>query len=351
MSNKIQINIATPCHENWDQMNPIEQGRFCNSCNKAVIDFTNMSDRELAQFFKKPSTGGTCGRFLQEQLDRDITVAKKRLPWLRYFFQVAIPAMFLTKQGYSQGTPRLAVSEQKVDSPVKRMAAVNIKGQLQHSKLAGRIIDASDGLPVPYVTIRIKGSLNIIAADSAGYFSFEHPIFSGQVTLELSSIGYETIEEVYSITNAPLEIIMRRREVQLEPLVVTSELYVRRGCSFIAGGVNITQGVVISEDTTWKKVKSVVNWFAPTTRPIIFPNPVQRGRETTIELQNRSDEQLKIVVQTANGDVVNSLQYRLTKGTNRLQLPTSRTWAAGIYFIRFFNKKDKRVAVEKIVVH
>jgi len=351
MSKKIQINIPTPCHESWDQMNPVEQGRYCNSCNKAVIDFTNMSDRELAQFFKKPLTGGTCGRFLQEQLNRDIAIERKRIPWLRYIFQVAIPAMFLTKQGYSQGTPRLINREQKFESPVKKIAAVNKNDQLLSPRLRGRVIDSTNGLPIPYVTIRIKSSLNSIAADSAGNFRFEHPFVSNNITLEFSSIGYETFEKIYTVSNGPLEITMKRREVQLEPLVVTSELSVRGGCSIIAGGISTVRGMVISPDTTWKKLKSTINWFAPTAHPIIFPNPVQRGQETTIEWQSRSDEQLKVVVQTANGDVVNSLQFRLTKGNNRLQLPTGSTWAAGIYFIRFFNKKEKQVAVEKIVVH
>jgi hypothetical protein len=91
---KIQLSIPEPCHENWEAMTPGEKGRFCGSCQKTVVDFSGMSDRQIAEFFKKPA-GSVCGRFYNDQLDRDISIPKKRIPWLRYFFQFALPAFVL----------------------------------------------------------------------------------------------------------------------------------------------------------------------------------------------------------------------------------------------------------------
>src|SRR5688500_20214569 len=92
-----KINIAIPeaCHENWDKMKKEEKGKFCNSCQKTVVDFTNMSDRQLAEFFKKPASS-VCGRFQQDQLNRDLSMPRKRLPWLKYFLQIAIPAFLIS---------------------------------------------------------------------------------------------------------------------------------------------------------------------------------------------------------------------------------------------------------------
>ena len=53
MSKKIQLTIDEPCHENWDGMTPVEKGKFCGACQKQVVDFSNMSDRQVAEFFKK----------------------------------------------------------------------------------------------------------------------------------------------------------------------------------------------------------------------------------------------------------------------------------------------------------
>src|SRR5690349_7222648 len=107
MADKIQLTINDPCHEYWDKMTPSDKGRFCDSCQKQVVDFTNMSDRDIAQFFKKPSTGSLCGRFMKDQLDRDLEIPRKRIPWVKYFFQIAIPSFLASTKVYSQGAPVL----------------------------------------------------------------------------------------------------------------------------------------------------------------------------------------------------------------------------------------------------
>ena len=104
MSKKIQLSIADPCHENWDGMTPVEKGKFCGSCQKQVVDFSNMSDRRVAEFFKKPSTGSVCGRFMSDQLDRAIEIPKKRIPWVKYFFQIALPAFLVSMKMSAQKT-------------------------------------------------------------------------------------------------------------------------------------------------------------------------------------------------------------------------------------------------------
>src|SRR4029079_10390615 len=103
MAKKLQLQVPTPCHENWENMTATERGRFCASCQKQVIDFSNTSDREVAMFFKKPSTGSVCGRFMEDQLNRDIEIPKKRIPWLKYFFQIAIPAFLASCDNRMQG--------------------------------------------------------------------------------------------------------------------------------------------------------------------------------------------------------------------------------------------------------
>jgi hypothetical protein len=51
----LAIRVAEPCHESWENMQPAEKGRFCDSCQKTVIDFTKMSDAELISFFEQLS--------------------------------------------------------------------------------------------------------------------------------------------------------------------------------------------------------------------------------------------------------------------------------------------------------
>lgn len=64
----MRISIENPCHEDWQGMTPEAQGRFCSACEKTVIDFSQMSDAEILQYFSQPRTEKVCGRFKSEQL-------------------------------------------------------------------------------------------------------------------------------------------------------------------------------------------------------------------------------------------------------------------------------------------
>lgn len=67
----MKLTIPTPCHENWDQMAPAEQGRFCSVCVKTVKDFTTVPDEGIVDAFSQNSED-ICGRFKTSQLNRDL---------------------------------------------------------------------------------------------------------------------------------------------------------------------------------------------------------------------------------------------------------------------------------------
>lgn len=92
----MKISIPQPCHENWQEMTPNDQGRFCASCQKTVIDFTNWTDKELSQFLAKESKN-VCGRFKNLQLSNDLlSASRRRKPWLHSVITLSI-AYFVSK--------------------------------------------------------------------------------------------------------------------------------------------------------------------------------------------------------------------------------------------------------------
>src|SRR5207253_2389751 len=97
MPKYLQIQIPKTCEENWDAMQQKQHGKFCNSCQKTVIDFTQISDEQLVQFFKKRKNN-VCGKFTSDQLDKDILVPAKKIPWVKYFFQITIPAFLFSSK-------------------------------------------------------------------------------------------------------------------------------------------------------------------------------------------------------------------------------------------------------------
>ena len=62
-----EIIIPNPCSENWENMTVSEQGKFCQNCQKDVVDFTQKSDKEVLDILAK-SKGNLCGRFTKQQL-------------------------------------------------------------------------------------------------------------------------------------------------------------------------------------------------------------------------------------------------------------------------------------------
>ncbi len=64
----MDISIKKPCHENWNNMTPNEQGAFCGKCVKTVIDFSTRSIEDIKEFFAVKKEERICGRFEKTQL-------------------------------------------------------------------------------------------------------------------------------------------------------------------------------------------------------------------------------------------------------------------------------------------
>ncbi|MFT5618100.1 MAG: hypothetical protein ACI85I_001330 [Arenicella sp.] len=79
---KKKITIKSPCSENWEGMDATNSfdARFCQSCQKNVVDFTQKSDLEIARTLKKEKN--LCGRFRESQLNREYNLPKDRNSWV-----------------------------------------------------------------------------------------------------------------------------------------------------------------------------------------------------------------------------------------------------------------------------
>lgn len=65
----MQVDIAEPCHENWNQMSPTEKGAFCGKCQIDVVDFSNKTALEVKQILHENIGKHLCGRFKKVQLE------------------------------------------------------------------------------------------------------------------------------------------------------------------------------------------------------------------------------------------------------------------------------------------
>jgi hypothetical protein len=95
--NPHKIVIPQPCSENWNTMRPEEGGKYCDSCQKTVIDFTKQSDEEIMNYFLQYQSQPTCGRFRTSQVAETASTPKlhKRLIYLQNRIESAIAGKWL----------------------------------------------------------------------------------------------------------------------------------------------------------------------------------------------------------------------------------------------------------------
>jgi carboxypeptidase-like protein len=194
MSKSVNIKVPQPCHENWNNMTPKEQGWFCGSCQTVVVDFTAMSDKEMLDYISKAAGQHACGRFSNDQLNRNIeTPRKQRLFTWAYIWNFLL-ATFLVTDSYAQKQP---VVNKKPNvqlpnlSPTVGTFAVDEREHVPSKEISGTIIAQDSKQPIAGATIMVQGITRGVVTDSLGRFKIMVDDNTA-ITLEISSVGYET---------------------------------------------------------------------------------------------------------------------------------------------------------------
>ena len=157
MSKRIQLYIPEPCHENWNTMTMAEKGRNCASCKRHVVDFTDMNDEQVLAFFRKPTPGTICGRFMQDQLNRPIQFPRKRIPWVKYFFQFMLPAFLASTKATAQGTVGILKEDNIQVANPKRNGIREMPTEKVIQTIRGKVVDDNEE-GIAYATVSIKGT-------------------------------------------------------------------------------------------------------------------------------------------------------------------------------------------------
>ena len=309
---KINLTIPSPCQENWDAMTPSEQGKFCGSCQKTVIDFTTMSDRQIAEFFKK-TPSSVCGRVYNDQLNRDIQVPKKRIPWIRYFFQFTWPAfiLFLKSCGEKVNTKGKIALESTSNHQTRKVEMIlgNMFPQITP-------VDTSVALKPEVIT---RGEIRVDTAFGAQ---------TDSVTIPEDSLTQ--MEPVYK---------------SMDTVVVTS--YQSTTGRIVMGGISTCKVEVsqLKNDSTHNESSLHKDEIDFT----VYPNPVRAGSLLTISFKNINDLPERIQVLSSSGQLISQVKQteKNVVTVRTIQIPSNLT--AGVYFLQA-NTINKKIKTTKIIV-
>ena len=323
---KINLSIPKPCHENWDAMTKADKGRFCASCQKTVIDFTSMSDRQIAEFFKKPPSS-VCGRIYNDQLNSDIVIPKKRIPWIKYFFQFTWPAFMLLLK--SCGT--------KENS--KGLAKVEKVSHTEHE-----VSMTSIGYIMPGQELMIS---EITPVDTTVNLAEEKLITQGLIIEDATKKDTVINREADSVA-MPIDTL-DEAEVeykQMDTVVVTAYSHTTTG-KIIMGGISsvcTVKNFEAKQDTVREEIHS-----SETVTFKVYPNPVKTGSVLTISLEGSDDFPQQIQILSASGQLISQIKQNEKEyaAVTNIQIPSNIT--AGIYFLQMITK-SKQVKTTKIIV-
>src|SRR3954451_19396633 len=116
----------------------------------------------------------------------------------------------------------------------------------QNLKISGKIISAKDNSPVAGATISIKGKSQSVAANIDGSFSLNVP--PGQVTLLISSVGFEAREFKADAGNNSITITLNEDYSQLSDVIVVG--YGTQKKSDFTGAISSIKGSDLTQLST-----------------------------------------------------------------------------------------------------
>lgn len=195
MRHKIQISIPEPCHEGWQNMTPVEKGRFCASCQKTVLDFTHLSDNEIINLVSK--NDALCGRINVSQLNRNLIETKTKSNYFGYFATSVLAFLGLgTESVLAQEKPVVEQTDLKyLNKDLDSVKKITVSG----------VVTDSFGYPIPGVIVKIQNKKGFIHTDNYGKFSID---VKRNKILVFSFIG--TIEQRLKVNSDNLYVVLER---------------------------------------------------------------------------------------------------------------------------------------------
>lgn len=356
----IQLSIPEPCQQNWGNMQPNNEGRFCNFCAKTVVDFTDMSDEELLAYFAKPATGSICGRVNNIQLERVLQAPAKPRKRIFLYWQYALTLLlFFTRSNTSKAQGEMNLQVSNINKPAAKPAAF-LKGKLiaaeknpAQSILMGdtvynpgiaaikpalRVTNAS-GEAIPFASITLLPGNKTFIADYEGTVT-SLPLQPHQEIM-VTAVGYETVTSTAADIEANT-IVLPLKPVLLDNLVIESSQTVGR----------LRMGALVCQVSVYRNFQdSITNLFARFSSALtIYPNPVQKAAGFTVNFNAQANGLYHVRVSAVNGQVL--MQQSITAAGNKTSLPMQvpANWSNGVYLITLSDAKNKIIGTSKFIV-
>lgn len=346
----VQFQIPEPCSENWNKMHSLPGGRFCDNCEKTVVDFSEMTDNELVRFFER-NDQKLCGRFRSDQLNKEIELPRIPSSFQKWKSVAAIAAGLLTWNT----APAQTILPQENISMVEKTKSRNGKRQVEKTntsflknKLKGIVKDNNGEI---FIGVNILlGKDKGTTTDIDGKFELEIPNDLESFEVTFSYLGYETqvieFDKKDISEGIDAEVKMVKRNLGLITIDVSAESLRTQMNTFLTGMTIVTPSCLVSVPPTSKKDEVAKEEIH---QPIsnIYPNPFIDYVNVVLKLEK--DQPYLFHLYNANGQLIWAKTYEMAKGKQELRLDFSEVrMVQGNYFLRITDG-NREIQTKKII--
>jgi hypothetical protein len=362
MKQQIQIRIAEPCHENWNSMHPSDQGRFCLSCQKQVVDFSGMTDKEILEHISSASRS-ICGRADNGQLNRLLVAPPEpRSIWWRYWMGLAASFMLLSSRTNAQvkhpkhPTVHTPSKEKKLPPASITMGTVAMveKPAPDTIEISGSVVDEKNN-PVPYASVRRLDSKSGVAADSMGHFVLQASGDLPDIELTISAIGFETKKIAKIDAGYIRSQSVKHRVIQLETvnIVLKTQLLGEMGVVVIARPLNrirIGGMYVCRSYTVAAQIKNSLKEMVGINEVKIYPNPISLHGSFNISFDIKEQGRYNVQFTDAAGKILGGRQINITQKKQVETFEGNLFAGSGVYFVSVISSQRNKVYTNKLLV-
>jgi hypothetical protein len=216
---KYKLEIPKPCHADWNSMSATNQGKFCASCKKEVINFELLTNAQILSKISSKTT--VCGRLSKNQINTEFTNSNPTpTPFWGVLFSITslLTAMPVVAQ---KEKAKIEVIDSQLSSAIieqTETSFITVSGIVLEKLTA----DAKTSTPLPGAVIEHKKSKTSVTTNFNGTFTIKIPVqdYSKSKLLLVHYIGMESKEiEVIKTTNN-LKIEMIPTEMMMGEVVI-----------------------------------------------------------------------------------------------------------------------------------
>jgi hypothetical protein len=152
MKHQYALKIESPCSENWNEMLPSDNGRFCLHCQKTVIDFSEMTDYEIAMYLHQHKNENLCGKIKVTQSEKPFIFIEPQLtssPVKRYVM-LMLAALASVSPNVANSSPLPLYSLVQTDTQTEKPP---LKDSTGLNSISGILTDKETGKPIVYATL------------------------------------------------------------------------------------------------------------------------------------------------------------------------------------------------------